>query len=165
MWFCCRGDSSHNRGNRHVPNKMLDYSTFMSDLQQQQEILPDAAQTTEQSTFIASAPFSLLRQETKTWIYDNVELVLKQFPPDSRSAPISVPGQVQEDSSIYVGCGGNAYVHWKLACFFEAEREKEKAVFHLESAVKAVEVTLKMVPRKPAQEEIAFYTGSAGSYK
>ena len=136
---------------------MPDYAAFMSDLQKQGH---GAAQG--QLTFLTSAHFSRLRQKTKAWILSNVELLLKHFPPSNGSSPISVPGKFREDSSIYVGCGGNAYVHWKLACFFEAEGEKEKAAFHLKGAATAVEVTLNMVSKKSGPEEISFYMGSAG---
>lgn len=139
---------------------MPNYAVFMSDLQQQQ-----GHETQEQPTFVASAHFSRLRQETKAWILSNIEVLLDKFPPSSNSSPISVPGRSEDDSSIYVGCGGNAYVHWKLACFFEAEGEKEKAAFHLKSAATAAKVTLSMVSKKSGPEEISFYLGSAGTYR
>jgi hypothetical protein len=136
---------------------MPDYSKFMSSIQPQQD------SAAENPTFLQSTTFSILRQETKAWILSNIALILKEFPPDSHSAPISVPGRFQDDNSIYVGCGGNAYVHWRLSRFFEAEGDKQRSAEHLKHAVTAVSATLSRVPRKPDPNEIAFYTGSAGS--
>ena len=71
-------------------------------------------------------------------------------------------GYAKRDSSVYVGSGGNAYLHWKLSRFYEAEKEVEKAQDHLQKAVECVKAALSLLPRYPTSKDIAFYIGSAG---
>lgn len=163
--FCSPSDSRpHLNDGRHIPNTMPDYSIFISHLHRRTSQL-SLPETPEQATFISSISYNTLRQETKAWLLDNVELIQKKFPPASHSAPTSVQGRCREKSSIYVGCGGNAYLHWRLSRFFEAERDGEKVEFHRKNAIAAVEVSLSMLPKRFTEgKEIAFYIGSAGSY-
>ncbi len=57
--------------------------------------------------------------------------------------------------------GGNAYLHWKLAKFFEADRDPERAEDHCQKAVQAVTVAISLL-RKPSSNGISFYIGNAG---
>lgn len=149
---------------RHIPNTMPDYDTFISQLALNHSPQLGTSRDGNDTplTFKASSCYHKLQQETKTWILKHVKLIQHMFPPESQSAPISV-GKSRNDSSIYVGCGGNAYLHWRLARFFEAEGDPEKAVFHRKSAETAVNVALSMLPKRYDRgDEIAFYIGSAG---
>ena len=59
--------------------------------------------------------------------------------------------------------GGNAYLHWRLSRFFEAEGDEQKQLQHREHAVAAINVALTQLPSRPRRGEgIAFYIGSAG---
>ena len=73
----------------------------------------------------------------------------------SRLCTASVKEDDDEDYYIYTGTGSNAYLHWKLARFYEAEEQKEKADLHREYAVSdieaAIEVALKMLPNLSPQ--------------
>lgn len=70
-------------------------------------------------------------------------------------------GHSKRDFSIYVGTGGNAYLHWKLSEFFAVEKDGEKEAFHRQKAVEAVTVALSLLPT-PSSEGIAFFLGGAG---
>ena len=72
-------------------------------------------------------------------------------------------GHSKRDFSIYVGTGGNAYLHWKLSKFFGVEKDGEKEAFHRQKAVEAVTVALSLLPT-PSSEGIAFFLGGAGIY-
>ncbi len=145
---------------------MPDYDAFISQLNQhssQQSLTPEDNPDPSKSTFMASPTYLKLRQQTKAWLLQNVGLIQQMLPASSDSVPTSRLGKSKRDNSIYTGCGGNAYLHWKLSGFFKAEGEKEKALHHSKSAVAAIECALSMCPRKVARgEEIAFYIGSAG---
>ena len=146
---------------RHVTNTMQNYDVYLSQCQLNSSIGSQSPDHT--FTFKSSSDLKKLEQETRVWIFKNIETILKSFPPESQSCPTSVRGKSQQDYSIYVGCGGNAYLHWKLAKFFEAEGDIDKAEFHKKSAVVAVEVALSLLPSYIHNgEEIAFYIGSAG---
>ena len=66
------------------------------------------------------------------------------------------------DFSVYVGAGGNAYLHWKLSNFFAAEQNDERSGFHLQTAAEAIKVALSLLPRA-SSNGIAFYIGNAGN--
>lgn len=151
--FKCSGHF-RDKEDRHIPNCMLDFGAFI------------AQSSLEAQGFEASPTFKQLQQDTRTWIHRNVELIVKSFPPSSQFSPKSVRGKAKSDSSIYVGCGGNAYLHWKLTSFFEAEGDSEKVEFHRKSALTAIGVALSLLPPKPEEEGegIAFYIGSAGRW-
>ena len=145
---------------------MPDYDAFKSlHASSQQSLTPDTEEAPElpKSSFMTSSLYTRLRQETKDWLLRNIELIQRMVPADSQNVPTSRKGTTTTDNSIYTGCGGNAYLHWRLSCFFKAEENKEKASFHSKSAVKAIECALSMCPKKVKRgEEIAFYIGSAG---
>ena len=87
---------------------------------------------------------------------------MKAWPPGSELAPTSVRGRGERDFSLYVGNGGNAYLHWKLSRFFAAEEHRENVEFHRRKAVEAVTVALSLVP-KPTSDGISFFIGGAGT--
>ena len=69
-------------------------------------------------------------------------------------------------TSATVCVGGNAYLHWRLSRFFEAEGNEEKQLQHREHAVTAVSVALTQLPSKAKLrkgEGIAFFVGNAGT--
>ena len=155
---------------RHIPNTMPDYDVFLSRLnsfQSQTSISSvDSSTPGNISTFETSPEYMRLQQETRAWILKHIELIMKACPPQSDVSPASVRECSKQDSSIYVGSGGNAYLHWKLTKFFGAEGEKDKAEFHRKCAVSAIEVALSLLtPRRRihAGDDIAFYIGSAGT--
>ncbi len=52
-------------------------------------------------------------------------------------------------------------MHWKLARFFHAESNPEKAEDHGQKAVQAIAVAISLL-RKPNSNGIAFFIGNAG---
>ncbi len=158
-YFSHKGDS--RREERHIVNTMQDYDEFISHLNLDSSIrCSHNLDHTSVATFEASSELKKMQQNTRAWIHENVELIQKDCPPSSMHSPLSVEGKSDQAYSIYVGCGGKAYVHWKLAKFFEAEGDKERLDWHRRSAVVAIEVALSLVASKV--EEISFYLGSAG---
>lgn len=144
---------------------MPDYDNFIAqlNLNSSQHSIPDSSYSEEQHTFKSSPSCLKLQQETKKWLLEKIDFITRQFPPGSRACPISMEGRSKRDPSIYVGCGGNAYLHWKLARFFELEEERERVSFHCKNAVCAIQEALSMLPKKYRDgDEIAFYLGSAG---
>lgn len=143
---------------------MPDYDAFVSQLAHSSSRSIDSQNPDHASSpFTSSSSYQRLRRETRAWLLAQVDLIQKAFPPESESSPKSVRGQSTRDSSIYVGCGGNAYFHWRLSRFFQAEGEEEKVVYHRKCALTAVNVALSLLPKKGKQgREIAFYLGSAG---
>ena len=145
---------------------MPDYDAFLAQLGQQSSHLsltPDDHPDSSKPTFLTSPTYLKLRQQTKAWLLRNIELIQKMVPAASQSMPTSLAGKTKNDNTIYTGCGGNAYLHWKLSGFFKAEDEKEKASFHSKCAITAIECALSMCPKKfPKGQEIAFYIGNAG---
>ena len=164
--FSCRPPVSDDE--RHIANTMLDYEAFMSQLDQHAShsslTPPEGHSEQHTSTFITSPTYLKLRQQTKAWLLQNVELIQQMIPSGSQSVPTSKAGKFKTDNSIYVGCGGTAYLHWKLCGFFKAEGEKEKVAFHSKCAVSAIECALALCPKKPERGgDVAFYIGSAGT--
>lgn len=153
-----------HREERHIPHNMPDYESFISQLRLSSSQLSLPTSSGDASiTFDSSSSYQKLKDETKDWILQNVALIVTKLPQGGQSSPTSLRGKSKQDSSIYVGTGGNAYLHWKLARFFQAEDEKEKADFHRQSAVAAVDVSLGLLPKKVAMGKgISFYIGSAG---
>ena len=153
---------------RHIEHHMPDYSAFLAHQRSPDIESPPGSQESSadnERPFESSPEFSKHQKYIRDWISKSVDCIIKDFPPMSRLCPASVKEEDDEDHSIYTGTGSNAYLHWKLARFYEAEEQKEKADLHREYAVSAIEVALKMLPSKyPKGEEIAFYTGSAGTY-
>lgn len=156
---------------------MLDYPAFLARLNalsssvsvsSQVSMLSQASQGSQAPTdhtanFESSPEYVKEQRYAKAWITKNVELIMKMCPPTSQYSPTSVRGKEKEEYSIYAGCGGNAYLYWKLTRFFEAEGENEKAEFHRKNAISAIEVALSMLPSKCHRgSEISFYMGSAG---
>ena len=164
---------------RHIENFMLDYSGFLARLNalssnvsvsSEVSMLSQASQgsqvpTDHTANFESSPEYVKQQRDVKTWITKNIELLMKMYPPMSTYAPTSRPGRTRQEDSIYAGCGGNAYLHWKLTRFFEAEGEMDKAEIHKKNAILAVEVALSMLPpRLNRGDGISFYMGSAGMY-
>lgn len=156
---------------RHIDNSMLEYQDFLVQLNSfssQMSMVSDISVVSQGSqvspdntaNFESSPEFIKHQRDVRAWITKNVELITKAYPPTSQYAPTSVKGKAETDYSVYVGCGGNAYVHWKLTQFFEAEGEKEKVDFHRKNAISAIEVALSMLPSR--ERNVAFYIGSAG---
>ena len=159
--------SMEERQDRHIPHNMPDYESFIAQLKLSSSQVSLPAGTGDASiTFDSSSSHHKLKEETKDWILQNVALVMSKIPQGGQYSPTSLKGKEKQDSSIYVGTGGNAYLHWKLTRFFQAEGEKEKADFHRQSAVSAINVSLGLLPRKVAMGRgISFYIGSAGVLK
>ena len=63
--------------------------------------------------------------------------------------------------TYFVHVGGNAYLHWKLAKFFAAEKDSERVEDHRVKAVQAISVAVSLLPQ-PSSRGIAFYIGNAG---
>lgn len=95
---------------------------------------------------------------------EEIARVVAAYPPGSVTSPTSKAGHAKRDPSIYVGSGGNAYLHWKLSGFFEVEGEVDKSREHLGKAAEAVNVALSLLPPSPTSSDIAFYIGSAGAW-
>ena len=149
---------------------MLDYHSFLARLNftsSQASVCSQVSQLSQVTPenaldFESSSEFLKQQKDIRDWIGRSVEHISNAFPPNSQYSPRSTNESVK-NSSIYVGCGGNAYLHWKLTKFFEAEGEMEKAELHRKHAVTAIEVALSMLPTEIAGgKEIAFYIGSAG---
>ena len=151
---------------------MPDYDAFISklglnssqqSLPDSQQSLPDSGHSSDHPTFTSSPSYLRLQQETRAWLRKNIELICRAYPPESEAAPTSRREQSRKDNSIYIGSGGNAYLHWRLARFFEAEGEAEKVAFHRKCALTAINVALSMMPKKfHMGDDISFYIGSAG---
>ena len=112
-------------------------------------------------SFVTSTEHRKLCCDIRTWLHENIAHILKAYPPSSVLSPTSVRGHSKRDFSIYVGNGGNAYLHWKLSKFFAVEKNREKEEFHQQKAVEAVTVALSLLPT-PSSEDIAFFLGGAG---
>lgn len=96
---------------------------------------------------------------------EEIAHVIAAWPSSSVTSPTSRAGHTKRDPSVYVGSGGNAYFHWKLSIFFEAEGDVDKSREHLRKAAEAVEVALSLLPPSPTgSDDIAFYIGSAGAW-
>lgn len=152
---------------------MLDYPSFLARLNftsSQASVSSQGSQLSQATPesaidFESSSEFLKQQKDIREWISKSVERITKAFPPDSLYCPKSTNESVK-DSSVYVGSGGNAYLHWKLTKFFEAEGETEKVELHRKHAVYSIEVALSLLPREiAAGQEIAFFIGSAGMWK
>lgn len=104
------------------------------------------------------------RVQARARLSEEIAHVTAAYPPSSVTSPTSRAGHAKRDPSVYVGSGGNAYLHWKLSAFFEAEGDADKSKEHLGKAAEAVEVALSLLPPSPTSSDIAFYIGSAGAW-
>ena len=159
---------------RHIDNSMLDYPAFLAHLNASSSSVSVCSHMSQAShwsqvatdhtaNFESSSDYVKQQRQVRAWIAGNIELIMKHYPPAAQYAPTSVKGKTVEDYSIYTGCGGNAYLYWKLSRFFEAEGEQEKAKFHRKNAISTVEVALSMLqPNIRRGSDISFYMGSAG---
>ena len=142
---------------------MPDYLAFLAQLKSADSPETQESASNDEKHFETSPDLCRLQKYARDWISRNVGAVVKSFPPTSSRCPASVKHEDCKDYSLYIGVGGNAYLHWKLAKFYELEKRKEKVDLHRKYAVCAVELALRMLPSKYSQgEEIAFYMGSAG---
>lgn len=112
-------------------------------------------------SFTTSTECKKLCQDVRAWLRENIGHILKAWPPGSALAPTSVRGLGEQDFSLYVGIGGNAYLHWKLSSFFAVEEDRENVEFHRRKAVEAMTVALSLLP-KLSSDSIAFFIGGAG---
>ena len=143
---------------RHVCNPVLDYPLFLS----QQKLRAGA--TEEGADFISSKDLCRLKQTVREWLEEKIQLITRAHPSTSLLSPSSVRGHETKDFSIYVGSGGNAYLLWRVSNFHERERNAERAAFHLQQANEAVNMSLRILPRrKKGGEGIAFFIGNAGN--
>ena len=146
---------------RYIKNPMPDYAAFVAKQR--------AQQAPGDVKYISSADYAKRCREIRGWLHENVGCIQKAYPPGSTLAPASVRERSERDFSIYVGAGGNAYLHWKLSRFFEAEAaavegssaDEEKAKDHCQKAVEAIKVSLSLLP-SPSSTGISFYIGNAG---
>ena len=107
---------------RFIKNPFCDYDQYVAkcgktskDLESKFSSTPECLQTFK---------------DVRAWIREKVDEILKSFPPKSSIAPASLPRKSQEDFSLYVGTGGNAYLHWKLHEFFPALLEDFQQQVH-----------------------------------
>ena len=150
---------------------MPDYQAFLSKLNASSSSasvasrvshVSQVSQATPTLNFESSPELFKHQKAIREWLNKNIETVLKGFPPDSEFSPRS-SDKTTKDCTLYVGSGGNAYLHWKLAKYFEAEEEKERAALHQKHALSAIEVALSLSPTEVINgREIAFYIGNAG---
>ena len=106
----------------------------------------------------------LAHTQVQARLSEEIAHLVAAYPPGSVTTPTSIAGHAKRDPSVYVGSGGNAYLHWKLSGFFEAEGDANKSREHLGRAAEAVEVALSLLPPSPTSSDIAFYIGSAGAW-
>ena len=90
-----------NQEPRHVPNQMLDYDAFIASLQAQ----PPTGEEGLVLPFTSSAECARLTDWVRSWLLQNVQLVMMAWPPSSSQCPTSTRGHTEQDFSIYVGTG------------------------------------------------------------
>lgn len=144
-------------GRRELKNPMPDYASFVGKLKSS-----SGADSSEDVNYLASADYARLCREIRGFLQENIPRILQVYPPGSALAPASVKEHSDRDFSVYVGAGGNAYLHWKLSMFFAAEQNDDRSGFHLQKAGEAIQVALSLLPR-PSSDGIAFYIGNAGN--
>jgi len=152
---------------------MPDYHAFLSKLNASSSSASVSSRISHVSQVSQVSPENTLNFETspelfkhqkaiRVWLDKSIDAILKGFPPDSECSPRS-SDKTTKDCSLYVGSGGNAYLHWKLAKYFKAEGDEEKATLHQKHAVSAIKVALSLSPTEIINgREISFYIGNAG---
>ena len=138
---------------RYVRNPHPDYASFLAT----QRSKDGDGKTLE---YTSTAAYKQQVERMREWLTANLETIEKRWPPDCPIVPSSDPGRRDRDDSIYVGAAGNAYLHWKLSRWWEAEGRGDKADEHVLKALQAIETALSLI-KDPSG--IAFYIGAAGN--
>ena len=141
------------RPTRYVRNPFPDYASFLA---KQRSTHGDGKVLAYTSTPAHTHQVQKMRE----WLTNSLETIEKRWPPDCPVVPSSDPGRHDRDSSVYVGAAGNAYLHWKLSRWWDAEGRGDKADEHVLKALQAIETALSLI-KDPSG--IAFYIGAAGS--
>lgn len=100
--------------------------------------------------------------KARTWLKENIIKIQKDYPPDTILAPSTNPKTKSKDSSIYIGAGGNAYLHWKLSQFYSLDGDEDKSSEHMMRGLEAVHTALMLIPKNFAEGGCAFYMGASG---
>ena len=100
--------------------------------------------------------------KARQWLKENVIKIRKEYPPDTTIAPSTNPKVKSKDPFVYVGAGGNAYLHWKLSRFYKLESDEDKSYEHLMHALEAVHTALMLLPKNVTEGGCAFYMGATG---
>ena len=82
---------------RYIKNPMPDYGSFIAASSRDQH--------SKEALYTSSADYSRLCKEIRSWLEENVALVLTKWPPESALAPASVVERSERDFSIYIGAG------------------------------------------------------------
>ena len=83
---------------RHIPHHTPDYDLFLAYLEQ-----PTTGEAP--SPFRSSIEYAKLQEAMRSWLLQNIQLVMKAWPPTSVKSPTSVSGRYEQDFSIYTGTG------------------------------------------------------------
>ena len=138
---------------RFVSNPHPDYGIFVAEQRSSEDGDPPA--------YTSTPLYKEHVDKIRTWVISNCQAIERRWPPESLASPSSDPSQHDHNFSIYTGAGGNAYLHWKLSRWWEAEGDGEKSDEHLLKALQAIETSLSLC-KEEDRSEISFYIGAAG---
>lgn len=99
---------------RHVTNQMPDYDAFIASLQTQ----PPTGEGGLVLPFTSSSECVRLTDSVRSWLLQNVQVVMMAWPPLSSQCPTSTRGHTEQDFSIYVGTGIIYVCVWRRELIF-----------------------------------------------
>ena len=138
---------------RHVPNPSPDWTTYKVHLQN--------SGGSDGVKYAETVECKQVLQRARMWLKEKITEMHKMYPPQTTVAPSSNPKKKDQDSTIYTGAGGNAYMHWKLSCFYSLDGDEDRSFEHLMKALEAVNTAV-MLGTRPGDSGVAFYVGATG---
>ena len=136
---------------RCFPNPAADWVTFRSHRQLSKDI-----------KYIDTADCKRILEKARLWLKENIVKLQKEYPPDTVVKPSTNTKKKSKDNSVYVGAGGNAYLHWKLSRFYSLEGDEDRACEHLMRGLEAIHTAMMLITKRPEETGLAFYIGAPG---
>lgn len=138
---------------RYIINPSPDWTAFKVHLQK--------TESSNNAKYSGTLECDEILQKSRTWLKGQIKDIEKCYPCQSDIAPSSNPRKSTKYGSIYTGAGGNAFMYWRLSCFYKLEGDKDQSFDYLMKALEAINVAL-MIPNNTG---VAFYYGMSGNDK
>lgn len=114
----------------------------------------------KEGSYPDSSEAKALLEKGRGWLRENIIKYQTEYPPETTLPPSNDPRKKSRDPDIYIGAGGNAYVHWKLSRYYETEGDRDKSIEHLVKGIESIHTALGM---KEGGKGVAFYIGRPGT--
>lgn len=139
---------------RFISNPAPQWSTYKAHIQ--------SSDSSGKVKYAETVDCRKILEKARGWLKENIAEIQKVYPPDTVIVPSSNAKKKEKNAHLYIGAGGNAYLHWKLSRFYEIEGDADRSSIHMMRALEAVNTSLMLLDKKSQESGIAFYIGATG---